>query len=84
MALGLMLPTFILIPQYMVQADIFSIGAGLTREQSLELMRLIVPLFFIILYGLFVDLFDFFVVNPMYPVMVRDFYKKRDVFFKKA
>ncbi|MDP2973870.1 MAG: hypothetical protein Q8N60_02365 [Candidatus Diapherotrites archaeon] len=87
----LLLPTFILIPEFIVESGIFSIAQGIfsiaqpiTRQQSIELMQTIMPLIAIVLYGLLIDLIDFYLVNPMYPIMVNDFYRKKQVLFKPA
>ncbi len=80
----LLLPTFILIPHFLIQSNLFAVGQDLTEEKSLQLLEAVVPLFFVVLYGMLVDLFDFFIVNPMYPLMVKSFYRKKNVFFKRA
>jgi len=69
-----LLPMFILFGNYMVQLDFFSMDPStLTRMQAVELLKIIVPLFFVSLYGMIVDLIDIFIVNPMYPIIVRDY-----------
>lgn len=80
----LLLPTFILIPEFIVESGIFSIAQPISRQQSIELMQTIMPLIAIVLYGLLIDLIDFYLVNPMYPIMVNDFYRKKQVLFKPA
>ncbi len=80
----LLLPTFILIPEFIVQSGIFSIAQPFSRQQSIELMQTMLPLIAIVLYGLLIDLIDFYLVNPMYPVMVKDFYRKKEVLFRPA
>ena len=80
-----LLPMFILFGNYVAQLDFFSMDPStLTKMQAVELLKIIVPLFFVSLYGMIVDLIDIFIVNPMYPIIVRDYYKTKGVSFSKA
>jgi len=80
----LLLPFFILLPYYAIQIDFSQINTSLTNAESAKILGIFIPMLFISLYGLLVDSIDFFIINPMYPIMVSEFYKKGEISFKTA
>lgn len=80
----LLMPFFILLPYYAIQIDPSQITTSLTPAESAKILSLFVPMLYISLYALLIDSIDFFIINPMYPIMVRDFYKKGAISFKDA
>lgn len=72
----LLLPFFILLSYYAIQLDISQFSLSPTPAESAKILSLFIPMLFISLYGLLIDSIDFFIINPMYPVMVNEFYKK--------
>ncbi|MBN2067941.1 MAG: hypothetical protein JW744_05730 [Candidatus Diapherotrites archaeon] len=79
-----LLPTFILIPHFMIQSGLFELDQTLTEQELVTALEAIGPLFLVVFYGLLVNLVDFFVINPMYPVMVKQYYDNEKVSFKRA
>ncbi|MFA4855061.1 MAG: hypothetical protein WC634_00550 [archaeon] len=80
----LLLPSFILLPYYAIQLDISQFSLSPTPAESAKILSLFIPMLFISLYGLLINSIDFFIVNPMYPVMVNEFYKKGTISFRAA
>lgn len=79
------LPAFILFAYYGLQVGpSFLNPSDLSRAELIRALDIIVPLLLITLYSLVVDSIDFFLINPMYPLMVQDYYKKRKISFKNS
>ncbi len=80
----LLMPTFILVPHYIIQSGVFGFNGAATTAELLELLEAIGPLFLVLFYGFLINLADFFIINPMYPVMVKRVYDKKGVHFGRA
>ncbi len=77
------LPIIILLPTYIVHFNIFSPEA-LAERGNLELVGIMFQLLFLIIFTMVVYFIDSFLVNPMHPMLVSQYYKKRKINFRKA
>jgi len=78
-----LLPTFILLPHYLLQMNLPAAGfSALSQRESLQMLEPLVSMLIVLLYGLFINSIDFFVINPMYPLTVQQFYKRKKVSFR--
>lgn len=79
------LPAFILLTYYGLQLDTSLLNPyNLSSSELSRALDIIGSMLIIALYSLAVDSIDFFLINPMYPPMVQDYYKKRKISFKNA
>ena len=77
------LPIIILLPTYIVHFNIFS-PESLVERGNLELLGIMFQLLFLVIFTTMVYFIDSFLVNPMYPLLVSQYYKKREINFQKA
>lgn len=76
-------PIFILLPYYLLEVNILSPN-DIVGTDPMELMEILVHLVFILLYTFGIYVIDSFVVNPMYPILVKQFYKDKKINFRHA
>ncbi len=76
-------PIFILLPYYLLEVNIMS-PQDIARVQAQQLITVMLNLIFILVYTFLVYVIDSFIVNPMYPVLVQQYYKAREINFSKA
>ncbi len=77
------LPIILLLPMYIINFNVFS-PELLSQTDSLELIGLLIQLIFLLLFTFLVYFIDSFVVNPMYPFLVKQCYKCEQINFRKA
>ena len=75
-------PIFILLPFYLLEANIMAPTNHVT--QPLQLFGVLIQLVFILVYTIVVYVVDSFIVNPMYPVLVKQYYKEKEINFHRA
>ncbi len=74
-------PIIILLPMYLIHFNVLSPEA-LAEMETLELIGMLLQLVFLLIFTLVVYFIDSFVVNPMYPMLVQQYYKERKVNFR--
>jgi len=79
----LFFPIIVLLPMYVVHLNVLS-PELLAERDALELMGIMFQLIFLLIFTLVVYFVDSFIVNPMYPVLVKQYYKKGGIDFPKA
>ncbi len=79
----LFMPIIILSTIYIISYNVFS-PALVAERTSAELMGMVLQLAFLLIYTFIVYFVDSFLVNPMYPVMVKQYYKEKKIDFRKA
>lgn len=77
------LPIIILLPIYFINFNVFS-TEFLSQRNTLELVGLLFQLVALLLFTLLVYFIDTFIINPMYPVLVKQCYKGEEINFRKA
>lgn len=76
-------PIFILLPYYLIEVNIISPN-DIVGTDPLELMGIMVHLVLILIYTFGIYVVDSFIVNPMYPILVKQFYKHNQISFRHA
>lgn len=79
----LFLPIIVLTMILLIHYNLFSPQEILSKD-PLELVEILVPLFFLFVYVPIVYFIDSCLINPMYPVMVEQFYDRKRIDFRKA
>ncbi len=79
----LMLPVIILTTMFLIDLNLMSPEVILNKTPD-ELNLLLMQLFFLIIYLPIVYFTDYVLVNPLYPVMVQQFYKKKKINFRQS
>jgi hypothetical protein len=79
----LFLPIIILSTIYVINYNVFS-PAIVAERTPTELTGMVLQLAFLLIYTFIVYFVDSFLVNPMYPVMVKQYYKDKKIDFRKA
>ncbi len=79
----LMLPIIILITMLLINLNLVSPEIILSKTPE-ELRLLLMQLIFLIVYTPIIYFIDYVLVNPMYPVMIEQFYKKKKVNFRQS
>jgi hypothetical protein len=79
----LQVPFYILLPYYFLSLYNMLLS-GLVPSFEVLVGEYFIPLFAIFFFSLLVDFIDFMVLNPMYSLMVHDFFSKKQVVFSKA
>ena len=77
------LPIIILLPIYLINFNVFS-PELLSQRGSLELAGLLFQIVALLLFTLLVYFIDAFMINPMYPVLVKQCCKGEGINFRKA
>lgn len=79
----LILPMIVITTAYVIDFNFLTRETILAMPPS-EVMSLLVQLVFLLVYGLIIYIVDYFLVNPLYPVVVKQYYQKKKVNFRKA
>ncbi len=79
----LFLPLVVLFPMYVIELNLLSVDAVSSMGQT-ALINTLVQVILLFIYTLAIYVIDYFVVNPMYPMLVQQYYKKKDIDFRKA
>ncbi len=79
----LMLPIIVLTTMLLINLNILSPDAILSKT-PVELNLLIIQLLFLLIYTPIVYFTDYVLVNPMYPIMVKQFYNKKKINFRQS
>ena len=79
----LFFPIIILVTVYFVEFNFSSPSAMASRSQ-IELIALLMQMIFILIYTVLIYALDSFVINPMYPLLVEQYYKNRKINFRSA
>jgi len=79
----LFFPMFILLPYYLMEVNFLS-PEDIVRVPEMQLIGLMVNLVFILAYTVIVNLIDSLLVNPMYPLLVQQYYKDKKINFRMA
>lgn len=77
------LPLIILLPMYIIHFNVFS-PELLSQRSSFEIVSLLFQFVALLLFTLLVYFIDAFIINPMFPVLVKQCYKGKGINFRAA
>ncbi|MCX6798551.1 MAG: hypothetical protein NTW59_00430 [Candidatus Diapherotrites archaeon] len=76
-------PIIVLLPAYFVHLNVVP-GEALIERGAIDLIVIALQVIFLMVYTIAVCIIDSFLTNPMYPVLVKQFYEKKEINFRKA
>jgi hypothetical protein len=79
----LFLPLVVLFPMYVIELNLFSVNAVSAMDQT-ALINTLIQVILLFIYTLAIYVIDYFMINPMYPMLVEQYYKKKKIDFRKA
>jgi len=79
----LFFPIIVLVAIYFIKLNMFS-PVDLSTRSPVELTTTLMQLLFLLVYIILVYVIDSFMVNPMYPLLVEQYYKTQSINFRRA